>query len=483
MLQLPGPSRLKPLFDRVPPSSQESEMALLGSMMLDPAIVPEVVSTVTPDDFDREAHATIFRAIRDNYAKAGSGDLIQLNEMLRDRGELDPVGGVDYLVELVSHVPSSANWPHFARIVVQKSRLRRLIQACGQIVYSAYTGADDADAVITEAFDRVSAVARTGGGRPPTTLQQAQAQVVEQIDKGAPAMYRTGMTGFDGLADGIPRRGVWTIFGFPAGGKTTFALNVALTLASGMRGQLPVPVRVVSFEQSAMRIAATMLAASTGINTHRVLNTGSPLTTDQRGAIEAAMVEQADIDFAVFEENLDPPSIYAEIVRLQRNSPEGVLIVDYLQDLPPFGDFIEQTPRMSEGMRVLARVARELGWLVIVISQVSKAAGKLNEQPQLADGLGSSAIEQRSDLISYVWRPHQREPRPAPSMAPSSAWSGDAVTEAWAARQQRCRVGILKNKFGPCGHVDMAFEGPKMRFRAATEVDLMHWPALKGEAQ
>jgi len=225
------------------------------------------------------------------------------------------------------------------------------------------------------------------------------------------------------------------------------------------------------------------MSSSTGINTHRVLNTGCGLTPDERAAIEAAMVEQSSVDFGVFESDMDPPALYAEAAKLQQKHREAVIVIDYVQNVAPFGEFVDQYPRINESMRIFAKIARSLGFLVVIVSQVSKQAGKMNEHPSISDGLGSSSIEQASDVITSIWRPHQREPRPAPSQSTSHAWAGDAITDAWAARQLRCRVATLKNKYGPCGHVDLAFVGSRMQFRTATDADMIYWPALKGEAQ
>jgi len=475
------PPDLKPILSRPQPSSPEAEMSLLGSMMLDPSIVPEAMEIVTEADFDNESHRAIFSALASTYAKSGTGDLVQLVDTLRTRNVLELIGGEGYLVQLVSQVPTAVNFPHFAKIVADKARLRRLIDACGAAIYAAYHSGEDTEGVIETACEQVSAVTRSGKGRTPTTLQAAQAAVLNRLDNYTPSMWRTGISAFDAIGDGIPRCGVWTIFGTPGAGKSTLAMTVALNLASGMKGQLPVPVRICSFEQSAERIAASLLSSSTGVKVHRALNTGQGMTPEERAAINAAIVEQSDIDFEIFEENLTPPEVFAECVRLRRKHAEGVLILDYLQDVPPWGKFVDQTPRMSEAMRILARIARELGWLVVVISQIAKSVGKTNEQPQMADGLGSSAIEQRSDLITYVWRPHAREPRPTVADGGPRDWSGTAVLDDWMARNQRCRLGVLKSKFGGLGHCDLIFQGSCMRFRDPTEMEVSRWPKLAGE--
>jgi len=225
-----------------------------------------------------------------------------------------------------------------------------------------------------------------------------------------------------------------------------------------------------------------LLSQVCALNVHGLLNRGGVAAPEVLDQVAAAARLHANVDFAMFEDNLDPNAIYSEVAVLAEKHPRGVVVVDYVQDIPPFGQFIDQTPRITEAMRILARIARELGWLVIVVSQVGKEAGKKNEQPQLSDALGSSSIEQRSDLISFVWRPHQREVRPA-GERPVGWDQDDSAWAAWEARFKRCRVGIIKNKYGRLGHKDFVFDGASMKFRNPTEDEERYWPKLRGEQE
>lgn len=472
------------MFDREVPTAIEAEMSLLGSMILDPACIPIVGADVESGHYYNEAHRHIHKAIVSVFDETGTGDLVQIVDRLRARGVLAEVGGSEYLLELANYVPTSVNATHFARIVRGKARLRALIESCGMAVFDAYDLAEDPREVFDRAMERFTAIARDGSMRDTVTLPDAEARVMQDLAKGAPSMYRTGVSAFDEIADGIPRQGVVTLFGYPGGGKTTFALTVALNLAMGVGFQQRVPVRVVSFEQSAQRIAATLLTQRAKLPVHEWLNQGKAPNQFERDELQRVIDSHQGVDFAMYESNLDPNAIYAEALALRQRHDRGVLVVDYLQDIPPFGRLVDHTPRMTEAMRILARIARELGWLVIVVSQVDKAAGKANRRPTLTDGLGSSAIEQRSDFIAYVWRPHQREPRPKPIKmnGPMGEIVDHTPVERWRTRYQRTQFGVIKNKFGPCGTAEQIFEGNIMAFREATDEERQVWPDLRDEA-
>ena len=131
------------LFEKEPPFSPEAEMSLLGSMILDPLVIVDVLGLLKgKEDFYKEAHQHIYQALVDVYDQFNTGDLVQIVDMLRHRRVLEQVGGSEYLVELANAVPTSVNAPHFARLVAEKAKLRRLIDAAGSILYDAYHAAD-----------------------------------------------------------------------------------------------------------------------------------------------------------------------------------------------------------------------------------------------------------------------------------------------------------------------------------------------------
>ncbi|CAG0952575.1 Replicative DNA helicase [Phycisphaerales bacterium] len=199
-----APISAKELFDRQPPAAVEAEMSLLGSMILDPNIIPDVLGIIRNEgDFWKEAHSHIYRAVIDVYDQRHSGDLVQIIDILRDRGVIDQIGGPNYLVELASAVPSATNAPHFARIVCEKAKLRRLIDAAGQILYDAYhageLGPEGAREVLDSAEMRVFEIAQEQNAADPQALAELLDLELKRIEA---ADFDGG--GLSGVPSGYP---------------------------------------------------------------------------------------------------------------------------------------------------------------------------------------------------------------------------------------------------------------------------------------
>lgn len=480
-----APLSASSMFDKPPPQALEAEMGLLGSMILDGRIVPEVMRLVRERHFYSEAHSVIFRCIEAVWRKnQGNVDLILMVDQLRsnvtgERTELDLVGGVEYLEALANSVPTALGWQHYAKVVSEKARMRKAIDIGGELVHQLYLSGDagDANEAIVGALDSLAKIARGSVGREPAYLGATADALIQSLQEGHRETIPTGVAAIDGLCDGLPQQGVVAVFGYPSGGKSTLTLTVALSLAMGSDVREPLPVRVCSFEQGPRRVTATLLSAWSGVRVHTHMNRGTVPTTEEMERMAESAAGFNEVDFAMYEDNLDPPTLFAEISAVAARKPRGVLVVDYVQDIPPFGEFTEATPRIGEAMRILARIARELGWLVLVVSQLDKAAGKANRRPKMSDGLGSSAIEQRSDLMLFVWRPHQHDSMPQVD----DTLQQERARNVWNARRGRTVIGVIKNKYGTIGSREMMFDGSVMRFREATEEEKRTWPELDRE--
>ncbi|MCA9299371.1 MAG: hypothetical protein KDA28_09905, partial [Phycisphaerales bacterium] len=170
-----GTRELGALFDRLPPHSIEAEMSLLGSMILEPQVIADVISRVhKAEAFYNEAHGAIFQSLIEIYDRYHSGDLVQLVDALREKQQLDLVGGEEYLIRLAEAVPSATNAVHYARIVAEKFKLRRLIAAAGDILYKSYhvqdLGPEGAQEVLDQAESQVFEIASEESTNDPQRL-------------------------------------------------------------------------------------------------------------------------------------------------------------------------------------------------------------------------------------------------------------------------------------------------------------------------
>jgi replicative DNA helicase len=202
------PISAQALFEKQPPQALEAEMSLLGSMILDPRVIPDVLPFVRKsEDFYSESNGAIFKAIVDLYDQRNSGDLVQLVDMLRDRHVLDTIGGVGYLEQLAASVPTSVNAPHFAKIVGEKAKLRRLIDTAGSILYDAYhvgeLGPEGAREVLDRAEMAVFEIAQEQAASDPQSLAdllELELQRIEAQDFGDGSMSGVA-TGYYDLDD------------------------------------------------------------------------------------------------------------------------------------------------------------------------------------------------------------------------------------------------------------------------------------------
>lgn len=453
------------LFDRSPPHSQEAEMAALGCLVLDPSLVPQARVLVPPEAFYLERHAILWQAILDTWDQHGALDLTLVCARMDASGH-DGDKAVDYLVDLAEQVPTATNLAHYAAVVADKARLRRAVEDMGAIMHRVYTTPVEADTVVQAMAESAASLANVDGLVESVTLTTAEVDVLECIDHRRRDVVATGVPVLDRLQGGLPRQGVVVVYGYPSSGKTTLTLTMAVGLAKG-----GLPVRVFSNEQGARRVAATIMSSSAGVPVHRHLNMGTQPGVEERLELDKVVADHAGLDLRLVERSLAAPQIANEVRLAHARGGPGVAIVDYLQDLPGWDSFQDSTPRIGESMRVLAQVARDLGWLVVVVSQLDKSAAKENRAPRLADGLGSSVIEQRSDFTMYVWRPHQGE-RPEQT--------GDEVVDRanrrrYVNRQRRVEVGIIKNKYGPLGTRQAAMDLSCLSFRDPTDDELHDW--------
>ncbi|MCX5691645.1 MAG: hypothetical protein NTV94_17945, partial [Planctomycetota bacterium] len=231
------------MFDKEAPHAIEAEKALLGSMILEPKIIPDVIGIISgKQDFYREAHGHIFASLVEIYDKRDAGDLIQTVTLLRDKAVLDLIGGEDYLLELANSVPTAVNAPHFARIVAEKAKLRRLIDAAGSILYDAYhvgeLGGDGAREVVDRAESAVFEIAQEKSSSELVALsdildeEMARIQAMED-GGGSMSGFPTGFVELDNMLLGLQPGELLILAARPSMGKTALALNLAEGVATG----------------------------------------------------------------------------------------------------------------------------------------------------------------------------------------------------------------------------------------------------------
>ncbi len=409
---------LEKMFEKPPPHSPEAEMALLGAMILDPSIVHDVVPIVrTSEAFYNEAHAAIYDAIVRMYDQKQSGDLVLLHEELRDREQLAGVGGAAYLAKLAEETPGPAAAEHFARIIADKHKLRRLINAGGKILYDAYNagaaGPDGAREVVDAAETLIFEIAQqeeTSAAERLNILLDREVQRLESLQGRGVSGVPTGYADLDELTSGLQQGEMIIIAARPSMGKTALALNLAEQVAlggaaHGAQPARPTPVAFFSMEMSKSSIAQRMLSARSGLSSHD-MRSGRLSEEGYRRLADAAIeLEHAPI----YIDDTPGLSIFGLRTRARRLvAQHGVkaIFIDYLQLMSVPGAAKEsrqvEVSAISRGVKALAR---ELNVPVVCLSQLNRGPeSRGDNRPRMSDLRESGSIEQDADVVMLLHR-------------------------------------------------------------------------------
>jgi replicative DNA helicase len=396
--------RLRP--DRVPPNNLEAEESVLGSMMLAPEAIADVVELVQPEDFYRGANAKVFDALRAIYGRGDPVDAVTAVEELKRRGILDEVGGHLYIHQLVEQVPTPAGAASYAKIVQQSALLRRLIAAAGDIMELAYSAPEDPEEAADRAEQRIYDVARRDEKDQVATIHDLvdQAMVdLEQIQnrESALAGLPTGFRDLDGLLSGLQRGNLIVVAARPGVGKSSFVTNLARNVAVDARSS----VAMFSLEMSRWEIGMRLLCAEARVPWDSIRNKRVGAEHWQSIVQAAEFLHDAPLTI-VDSGNVTLVDIRAKARRLRSRGLE-LLIVDYLQLMSHHNrsrveNRQQEIAEISRGLKLLAK---ELDIPVIAVSQLNRdPERRQDKRPQLSDLRESGAIEQDSDVVIFIHR-------------------------------------------------------------------------------
>lgn len=461
----PPPVEIQKLFDRLPPHSPEAEMALLGSMILDPRVIGDVLSHVTAaDDFYSESHASIFKVIVDVYDRHQSGDLVQIVETLRGMNSLDAVGGPEYLVRLAESVPSAVNAAHYAKIVADRGRLRKLIAAAGKIIYDAYhagdLGPDGTREVLDRAEMEIFNIAERGESTDPQKLADILEDELRRLEllegKGISGLS-TGYTDLDAMLSGLQPSEMLIVAARPSMGKTALALNLAEQIAlggtSGRAGD-SIPVAFFSLEMSRAAIAQRMLSARSGVDSHK-LRKGHFSGSDFQRLFKACG-ELGDAPIFIDDTpNLTVLALRARARRMASQHGIKCIMIDYLQLMTaPSAARESRQVEVSTISRGIKALARELNVPVICLAQLNRGTEQRDgNKPRMSDLRESGSIEQDADVVMLLHREayyHTQE----------EGWE-DANPD----KKNLAELIIAKQRNGPTGIVKLTWDASTTRFK------------------
>ncbi|NNF26737.1 MAG: replicative DNA helicase, partial [Gemmatimonadetes bacterium] len=359
-------------FDRQPPVSNEAEVSVLGGMLIDADAVARAVEFVDDSMFFREGHRRLFRAMSRMFERGQVLDVITVSEELKRAGELDDVGGLEYLASLLDAVPTAANIEYHARIVREKALLRRLIGAAQTIIRDVYEpGVRDVESILDEAEQRVFRVAESHDREGFVWIKEILWPTFERIEKlqesaGGITGVPSGYPDLDRMTTGLQSGDLAIVAARPSMGKTSWVLNVAQTAAI----EHNVPVAIFSLEMSKEQLVQRFLCAEGRVDAQKLRRGNLSPDEYQRLAVAAGHLNTAPLWID------DTPAatvleMRAKARRLKSETDLGMVVIDYMQLMSgPKGSEsrVQEVSAISRGLKALAR---ELEVPVVALSQLS----------------------------------------------------------------------------------------------------------------
>ena len=427
-------------LEKVPPQNLDAEQSVLGAMLIDKEAVVKAVQVLTSDDFYRDANGHIFEAAANLFNRNEAVDLITLSEELKQSGQLDQVGGVSYVAGLANSVPTSANVEHYARIVLEKSLLRRLISVSTRITQMGYEGEEDTEALLDKAEQMIFELAQRKSRSGFTHLKNILMETFERIEflhqnKGGITGVPSGFADLDKLTSGFQPSDLVIVAARPSMGKTALCLNIAQY--ASLRKELP--VAVFSLEMSREQLVTRMLCAEAMVDQQKV-RTGQLTDQDwQQLTMAAGPLARASL-FIDDTPGITPMEMRAKCRRLKAEHGLSLIVIDYLQLMQGGRKRTENRQQeISDISRSMKMLAREIQAPVIALSQLSRAVEqRQDKRPMMSDLRESGSLEQDADIVMFIYRDEYYHPE-------DSEKKGQA------------EVIIAKQRNGPVGSVDLGF--------------------------
>jgi len=439
---------------KVPPQNLEAESSVLGGVLLDNDAINVVLELLRPEDFYRDSHRRVFRAMIELSDRSEPVDLITLSEFLKSRGELETVGGTAYLASLADFVPTAANIAHYSRIVREKSILRHLINTATDIATRGYEEQNNVDEFLDNAekviFDisekKIKASFVAVGDMIRDTLKTVEKLYErKEMITGVP----TGFEDLDKLTAGLQPADLIIVAGRPGMGKTAFALNIASNAAFAGIG-----AALFSLEMAKEQLVLRMLCSEARVNSAKVRSGYLGERDFPQLAKAAGRLHEAPIYID------DTPAISvlelrAKARRLVRDRTKkiGLIVVDYLQLMRGMGNASNREQEISEISRSLKALAKEVNVPVIALSQLNRRVeDRGDRRPVMSDLRESGAIEQDSDVIVFIYR-------------------DEVYNKSDDGNRGIAEIIVAKQRNGPIDTVKLTFLNEYTRFENYTERD------------
>ena len=440
---------------RVPPQAVDVEKSVLGATLIERKAIPKAIEILQPTSFYARKHQRIYEAIQSLFERGNPVDLLTLTEELKRRGELEDIGGSYYLSELSTSVASAANVEHHARIIAEKSLLRKLIETMTELVGHAYDPSADAFELLDEAEGRIFEISDNQLRKSGTSMQDVIKDTFEHLQtihgqEGGITGVPSGFTRLDDMTGGWQNSDLIIIAARPSMGKTAFSLAAARNAA--LHPEQKTPVAIFSLEMSAQQLAQRLLTSEARVDAQQTRTGRLDDDAWPRLARAAGRLSEASI-FVDDTPGLSVLELRAKCRRLKSEHDIGLVVVDYLQLMhsTSLRSNANREQEIAHISRSLKALAKELNVPVIALSQLSRAVETRggDKRPQLSDLRESGSIEQDADVVAFIYRAERY---------------GITVDEHGNSTEGMAEIIVGKQRNGPVGTVELAFVNQYARF-------------------
>jgi replicative DNA helicase len=451
-----GSAPVPAVDSRERPANVDAERAVLGSILLKPDVCDDVTLLVRPEDFADEAHQVLYRHLLELHDGGKRLDVTIVMERLRTQGDIERVGGVDAITDILQAVPHAAHAVHYAQIVRDKAMLRSLIDASTDILRDAYDSGDEPREQVARAENKIFQILEHRSSAEAKPIETVLEEVMVRMDarmkhEQTLGGVETGFTDLDSLCGGLHNSELIILAARPSMGKTAFAMNIAEHVAIASQQ----PVLFVSLEMASLELADRLLCSAAQVNGHRLRN-GTISQEDRRRLVK----KSADISSAPLFIDDTPGRTLTEIAavarRLKRKQGLSLIVIDYLQLIEPDNPKDPRQEQVAKIARRLKTMSRELDIPVLCLAQLNRQAEvSRDNRPRLNHLRESGAIEQDADVVMFVHREEYYQ----------------TTDEDRERVKGQAEIIIAKQRNGPIGDVKLLWQHDFTRF-----VNLEHRP-------
>ena len=432
------PTMEEAVLKRVLPHSVEAEQSVVGSMLMDKDAIVVASEIITGEDFYQKQYGILFEAMVELHEQGSPVDLVTLQNRLREKDVPPEISSLEFVRDIITAVPTSANIKYYAEIVAEKSTLRKLIRLNEEIANTCYAGKESLEFILEDTEKRVFQLVQKRNTGDFIPIRQIVMDAMNKIEiasrnKGAVTGIPTGFVDLDYRTAGMQPSDLVLIAARPSMGKTAFVLNIAEYVAFRQNQA----VAVFSLEMSREQLVNRLFSMESRVDSQH-LRTGQLNDQEWEKLIESAGIIGRSRLIIDDTPGITVPELRSKCRKMKLENDIPMVIIDYLQLMSGSGRSDSRQQEISEISRSLKALARELNVPVIALSQLSRAVEQRpDHRPMLSDLRESGAIEQDADVVMFIYR--------------------DEYYNKDSEKKDIAEIIIAKQRNGPTGTVELAY--------------------------